>query len=300
MLSEIKEIKGYKVHERLNLYVDLGYKCNGNCDFCITKTKERYSEKRKTNLINQIKALKKFSGIYYSIEFVGGEPLLYSDSIRKMLNVVECKKKVIVTNGVKSEWYKSIDILEKFDHIDISRHALEDNENYKIFKSKNLLNIEDYKNMDIRLKEKIRLNITCFAGGMDSFEKVESFIDAFKSIGIKEFMFANLTNLKKDSFHDNGLVEFTKENRISDIKFDSWQQTLINNGYIIKKEIVGYAHFVRILEKDNVILVFKCNSEVNSAKTLTNYYQKNNYLLELVLAPNGDVFADWNYSQKVD
>lgn len=300
MLSEIKDINGYKVHKRLNLYVDLGFKCNGNCDFCITKNKERYSEKRKPNLKNQIEALKKFSGIYYSIEFVGGEPLLYSDSIRQMLNVINCKKKVIVTNGVRTHWYNSIDVLKKFDHIDISRHAVEDNENRKIFKSNNLLNIEDYKNMDIKLKEKVRLNVTCFMGKIDSVEKVELFIDVFKSVGINQFMFANLTKLKKDSFHDDELVEFTKKNRISDKKFDSWQRTLINNGYILKKEIIGYAHLVRILEKNGTILVFKSNSEVNSARTLLNYYQKSNYLLELVLAPNGDVFADWNYSQKID
>ena len=300
MLNEIKEVNGYKVHKRLNLYVDLGYKCNGNCDFCITKTKERYKEKRKTNIQKQLESLKRIKGIYYSVEFVGGEPLLYSDNIRKMLDVIDCEKKVIVTNGIKSEWYKSIDILHKFDHIDISRHAIDDNENFKIFKSKNILSIEDFKNIDNKLKEKIRINITCFNGGIDSIKKVESFINTFNKIGIKEFMFANLTKLEYDSFHDDDLVLFTRKNRIEDIEFDSWQQELIKNGYNIIKEIVGYAHFVRILEKDNVVLVFKSNSEIDSAKTLINYYKKDNCLLELVLAPNGEVFADWNYSQKVD
>ena len=300
MLNEIKNIKGYNVHERLNLYIDLGFKCNGNCDFCITRTKERYSEKRKTNLKNQLESLKKISGIYHSVEFVGGEPLLYCDNIRSMLELIKCQKKVIVTNGIKTEWYSNIDLLEKFDHIDISRHSIDDFENQKIIKSNNLLGLDDFKNMDNNIKEKIRINITCFKCGIDSVEKIERFIDVFKSLGIKQFMFANLTNLIKDSFHDDSLVEYTTNNRISDKEFDSWQQTLINKGYSLKKEIIGYAHFVKILEKDGVTLVFKSNSEVNSAQTLINYYRENKCLLELVLAPNGDLFADWSYSQKIE
>ena len=145
MLNEIKNIKGYNVHERLNLYIDLGFKCNGNCDFCITRTKERYSEKRKTNLKNQLESLKKISGIYHSVEFVGGEPLLYCDNIRSMLELIKCQKKVIVTNGIKTEWYSNIDLLEKFDHIDISRHSIDDFENQKIIKSNNLLGLDDFK-----------------------------------------------------------------------------------------------------------------------------------------------------------
>lgn len=57
---------------------------------------------------------------------------------------------------------------------------------------------------------------------------------------------------------------------------------------------------MKILEKDGVTLVFKSNSEVNSAETLINYYQKDKYLLELVLAPNGEVYVDWSYSQKIE
>ena len=300
MLNEIKTINGYKVHERLNLYVDLGYRCNGNCEFCITRTKERYSDKRKTNLESQLESLKKVSGIYHSVEFVGGEPLLYADNIRKMLDIINCKKKVIVTNGTKKEWYNNIDLLEKFDHIDVSRHALDDNENERIIKSKNLLTLEDFKNMDISLKNKIRINITCFNGGIDSVEKIEKFVDTFKSIGIKQFMFANLTNLKKDSFHDDDLVEYTQKNRITESDFESFQEVLLKKGYTLTKEIIGYAHIVKIIEKDGVVLVFKSNSEVNSAKTLIDYYKNDNCLLELVLAPNGEVYADWNYSQIVD
>ena len=300
MLDEIKNIKGYNVHERLNLYIDMGYKCNGNCDFCITKTKERYSEKRKTYFDKQMESLKKISGIYYSAEFIGGEPLLYSNNIRKMLNVIDCKKKVIVTNGIRNEWFNNIDLLKKFDHIDISRHAIEDDENQRIIKSNNLLNINDFRTMEKELKEKVRINVTCFKHGIDSFDKVESFINNFKFLGIKQFMFANLTNLKKDDFHDNELVEFTNKHRISDKEFESWQEKLINNGYKFKKEIIGYAHMVIILEKDGIVVVFKSNSEVNSTKTLTDYYKNNDCLLELVLAPDGSVYADWSYSQKVE
>ncbi len=300
MLNEIKSVKGYNVHKRLNLYIDLGYKCNGNCNFCITRTKERYSEKRKTNLEKQLKSLKRISGLYHSVEFVGGEPLLYSDNIRKMLDIIECKKKVIVTNGIRTEWYNSIDMLKKFDHIDISRHSVDDYENQKIIKSDNLLSLEDFKNMDSDLKEKIRINITCFKYGIDSVEKIEKFVNVFKSFGIKQFMFANLTNLKKDSFHDEYLVQFTNNNRLSDKEFDDFQQILINKGYNLIKEIIGYSHFVKILEKDGIVLVFKSNSEVNSAKTLINYYNENKYILELVLAPNGDIYIDWSYSQKLE
>lgn len=79
-----------------------------------------------------------------------------------MLEIIECKKKVIVTNGVKTEWYNNIDLLRNFDNIDIRRHSIDDYENQKNIKSDNLLSLEDFKNMDNDLKEKIRINITCF------------------------------------------------------------------------------------------------------------------------------------------
>lgn len=129
------------------LFIMLGKECNGNCIYCVqhdkesTASEEYYKElpkvmKNETDIINFIveqaeythKALvkKNATNIYglqiMTLYFIGGEPLLFYDTIKNMIELVSEKtnniRYSIITNGIlmnreMSNFFNTYDVLIK-------------------------------------------------------------------------------------------------------------------------------------------------------------------------------------------
>lgn len=168
----------------------------------------------------------------YSIEFIGGEPLLYlNDGVKDLFEIFTANtKKIITTNGIKEPFLSSIDFLSQFDHINISRHRKDDIDNEKVFDSKGLLSKHDIHDLPEIIKERLRFNVTCHKSGMNNVDEMMDFIDTFSSKGIYQYMFANLNKLP-DGFYQDSFEEFTINNRLEDKVFNKFEKALFGLGY---------------------------------------------------------------------
>ncbi|MGL5315577.1 MAG: radical SAM protein [Peptostreptococcaceae bacterium] len=100
----------------MNLEIDLGFKCNLKCSYCIM-TGSKYKE---TNIDKLINWINNSSHGVEEIRFIGGEPSLHLDSIVNIVDKIHKKIKSIhiITNGTKIT-----DVIHTFKDI---------NENYGI------------------------------------------------------------------------------------------------------------------------------------------------------------------------
>ena len=95
---EEQHLDPFKAVERVTVY--LGNKCNNNCVYCRDYLLNYYRpEANEDNILSIIDFLHQFRHLK-QITFVGGEPLLYLDYIKKIVLSVLDKEYSIITNGI--------------------------------------------------------------------------------------------------------------------------------------------------------------------------------------------------------
>ena len=99
----------------VTLCYHIGYKCNLNCDYCLSKN--NINETSTKNLINYIKYIKEWEPLRVVIS--GGEPLLY---IKELSKILKCLKDnnintFVSTNGtlIKEEYSKIRGLVDWYD-----------------------------------------------------------------------------------------------------------------------------------------------------------------------------------------
>ena len=91
----------------------------------------------------------------------------------------------LFTNGSNLSIIDDDYIMDNFK-INLSRHAVNDEENALIFNSNlNIMNSKDIERLNLRNGE-VTLNATCFNGGLDSLEKIIEYISFAKNIGFPD------------------------------------------------------------------------------------------------------------------
>ena len=141
----------FKAVERITLY--LGNKCNNECIYCrdrfLNSTRLEASD---SDILDMIQFLQKFKHLS-KLTFVGGEPLLYLDYIKKIVDSIPNKKYTVITNGkelLNSNVYKYLldnnfsiclshdginnNLTKGFDGLDILNKA-------KVFNRRNALSV---------------------------------------------------------------------------------------------------------------------------------------------------------------
>jgi MoaA/NifB/PqqE/SkfB family radical SAM enzyme len=110
-------------------------KCNADCKFCFVKKNKKVKDSN--NYITSLeKTLDLLPEAFSQISITGGEPLI-SPSIREILGVVRDRKKmypnvVLTTNGTNL-LNLGDEITRAVDHVNISRHHYDEQENIKLF-----------------------------------------------------------------------------------------------------------------------------------------------------------------------
>jgi organic radical activating enzyme len=205
----------YKVHENVNMYLDVTGKCNGKCLFCIAKTNYKRIE------INYKDYISKFENVYKnlkvinpSIQIVGGEPTLW-EGLSDLLDCIEslnCRFPVIGTNGTGLWNDNLIDILNEsvLEWVNLSRHHYNDKENFEIM-GKNVLNNYDLKTITDKLKIPIRLQCNMIGGYIDTYGEVMQMVAyAYQKLNIKNIVFALLTPLPNNSIYQTNIIDYVK------------------------------------------------------------------------------------------
>lgn len=84
--------------------------CNMKCDFCDTPNKETGREYSPAQLVREVVALDKDTGPHHSVSLTGGEPLMYTEFLRKLLpSLKESGFKIYLeTNGTLPDKLREI------------------------------------------------------------------------------------------------------------------------------------------------------------------------------------------------
>jgi MoaA/NifB/PqqE/SkfB family radical SAM enzyme len=171
-----------------NLSIILPGGCNGKCSFCFWKKTDTHP--LYVDRLEQYLTL--LPNIFTQCSITGGEPTL-SVFLEPVLELIKKKgypKVVLTTNGTNI--MNNIDLFDGvINHINLSRHSINDDENYKIFNCNDVPNSDQLIDICNSLnKINIDLNLNCVVSDNTlGAEYVYDFIDYAKTIGATSVTF---------------------------------------------------------------------------------------------------------------
>lgn len=272
-----------------SIYIKLGDKCNGKCDFC----KNESEIEMQTNIDKIIESLcrKQIAPHLNQIYFGGGEPSLYLDEIERIISQYNIKfnnqhyenlSTYMFTNG-SGDWEKIKELVQKYYlYTIISRQEIEDKEN------KEIMGI-DYSLEDRNIKDLIRSNRILFALTCNEQNMKEKFLQNYiqfgSEIGINNFIIQNLES--KTNISISYLEEYLKE----------FEKYLESNHYS-KSQIVSTSYFdLSLFKKDNKSIALKRYFNPDQLEEHLKFCPKHSF--DLGIDSNGDIYNDFQMIKKL-
>ena len=203
--------KRYRAHPNINLYVDMTSACDADCDFCIAKV---IFARTPSPIPPQwlSRALDICAPANPSVQITGGEPTLFPEALKELLDVVSVRRPrrpVLNTNGRNLEAVASMLRQSAIEHINISRHHYNDNDNAKIMKRKG----HEVSSVSLcdsisGMKNRVRMQCNLLDGEIDTYGEVMQFIAyCYYALGVRSVVFAQLTPLPLMSYYDPSIVK---------------------------------------------------------------------------------------------
>lgn len=284
---KIKRIGNTGSTFKTNLYLELDRSCNANCFFCRNKELE--------DCKFDIKKIK--NNLSYILKFVdnivigGGEPTFYMEYLSEITSLIYFNYKrigkYITTNG--SCRYDKLKELMNSYNINLSRHAINDLDNDKIF-GINTIKTEDIKKLSMYSLNTLTLTATCFKNGLDSVQKLEEYIelsDYVKASVLFQTLHEDLSELPKNQIDTNIFNEVI--NHLKGQYFMVSELPIYSTGnykLIIAKRLDG--------EKTIAFKQYITKEELEN-----NWYKASKRTFDLSMAPNGDIYENWNQTSKL-
>lgn len=252
--------------------------CSAACDFCTDPFNDKWNKDYIKNLTDVVIKQDSISSVFNQVSVTGGEPtqspefeaicsLLLLD--KRFGAASKFKKRVLTTNGWKLLTH--LDMIGKtFDHVNISRHGIGDEENFKVFKTKNIATDEIIKqSTKILCKYGVDVNFN-HVYSKDSkltLDYISDYILYAKSLGITK-------------------VTFRYDQNEDDMNISYLEQLVIDDGYLQVE--AGGCPVCReaCYLIDGMYVTFK-----NSCAEPTDHL--NDELYELIFHVDGKLYKDW-------
>lgn len=275
---------------RTNLYLELGRACNANCTFCRNSSFDTCNY----NLDNIRATLDDCYHYLDNIVIGGGEPTLRINDIRTLLNELYYYGRrynpnwTIFTNGSNL----NLNNLNSDIYFNISRHAVKDSDNAKIFglSENNIASTTDLMRfIDQKDSEHVSLCATCFKGGLDSSEKIIKYIFFCRDIGCRNVL---ISDLHKDSSLGSKRETELDLNIDSNI-FPNVITYLQNAGFSKNYPIYSTGGYVSMVLKQNGFTVaFK--SYITKEALEQNWPIAVKRTFDLSIDPAGNLYENWH------
>lgn len=199
----------YKISNIIGLYIVADRKCNANCDFC--EFRSGISNINLEKLKNTILKLKEKFDIPI-IHITGGEPTLNIEKFKKIVDTIKSIDKTVYisvnTNGINLNELIGINI----DNIALSRHAISNEDNFKIFGTNNIATDKDIEKFP---KNRLHLSCNLIKGYIDSENKLIDYLNKYGNIGVYDFGFVSLMKVN----------EYCKKTYVNDKIFNNFKST---------------------------------------------------------------------------
>lgn len=263
-------------------------RCNANCDFCIEKNcrPEERPEIVVQNAEMMLSEMEK-KGILHSVSVTGGEPLLFPEilGLFDVLRKHKIKFLTMNTNGGFIYVKKFVPLIDGlFDFLNVSRHSMDDMENFKIFHTYSVLKLEELQCFhEFYHKTKLRIQCVMQCGmTISDFDKM-----------IETYRFADNVSFRRlmSTAEEQGLIYDRHDDDYFRI-IDHVSQ----NGEFIEQTVQDY-YVYEIWNYHGVNVTFSY-SDMKSLIELEKT-EPDEIVREFILHPNGNVCGSWNPERKV-
>lgn len=280
---KIERLGGTRFTTQTNLYLELGRYCNANCFFCRNQYLEPCNYDFEA-ILNNLKILKPYLS---NVVIGGGEPTLMKEELYKIRSCLfhfGQERRFISTNGCCG--YDNLkELLENFN-LNISRHALEDNDNNQIFGIKTI-DTESIKNLIENNYDstKVTLVATCFNGGLDTVNDLLYYIELSDYVGAN-VLFQNL--------HEDLKTENPRQ--LLDCIFDETIEKLREQGYKVNElPIYSTGDYKLIIVKSlNNKKTISFKKYITKEELEREWFRASKRTFDLSMAPNGDIYENWH------
>lgn len=268
-----------------HLHLKCTDKCNGKCDFCveqgcpINENADDFLDSTDRMLYEMNKA-----GCLNSVSVTGGEPLLFSKltDLIKILKNYPIQFLTMNTNGTFLN--KHLDKIDGvFDFIDISRHAIDDNDNEQIFRTK-VPSKEELKKIKDQL-QKTKMRIQCVMYKVKTIDEMNEFIKAFNFAD--DLSFRRLMKLSD---------EYRANYEIGEDDYDSVLNYAYDNFDFIQQTIQDY-YVYEIWKAFGVDVTFSY-SNMKMLRERENC-ESDDVFREFIIHPDGMVSGSWKKNNKI-
>ena len=284
--AQRRRIQSSQYTFRTSVYVELSRDCPCHCSFCRNNSYDycQYDfnqlEKTFTTLVPYVQ----------DIVIGGGEPTIKMNHIYELKQIVDklgCYPNfTIFTNGLLSpkEMQRALD---NGMNINLSRHAVSDEENAKVFgvSSQKIISGDDLKVIN---SANITLCPTLFQGGLDSARKLLQYIIFAQNNNISHILFQTL---HQDASQGN--KSFNEPTSINPNELEKVKKVLLSYNYTPSLPIYSATGYkLTIFKKGNMTITFK---EYISEKELdTKWANAVKRTFDLSIAPDGKLYENWN------
>ncbi len=259
--------------------------CNGKCDFCVEKgckineNRDNFLDSTDRMLYEMAKAQ-----CLYSVSITGGEPLLFTkfEDLLKILQKYPIKFLTMNTNAAYLK--ENIDLIDGvFDFVDISRHAIKDEENELIFKTKvptreELMYIKEHMN-----QTKMRLQCV-----MTKIKTVDEMLEYIKTFNFADDLsFRRLMKLSD---------EYGANYQVCEDEYDKILDYAYNNFEFLEQTIQDY-YVYEIWKAYGTDITFS----YSNMNMLRKEEKKENEKIfrEFIIHPDGLVSGSWKKDNKI-
>ncbi len=271
-----------------NLYLELGRFCNASCFFC----RNQFLEKCDFDFQKIVNNLKYLLPYLNNLVIGGGEPTLLKKYLRYLrkngfhLNQSRKVNAIVSTNG--SCGLDFLVELSNFYHINLSRHAVLDDDNNQVFKIETL-KTEDIKGLGLKHSD-LTLAATCFEGGLDTVDALENYIE------FSDYVCAN-TVLFQTLHHDLDYKD-QKIEQIDNRIFDEVIIKLEEQGYHVGKlPIYSTGDYKLIVVKSpNGEKTISFKKYIPEEELQNEWHRASKRTFDLSMSPNGDIYQNWHQS----
>ena len=193
---------------KIPFYINVTNACNAKCEFCSNSLKDN----KELNYKELEEILDQIHDKIYRFAISGGETLIDSKRLEKVLDIVD-KYNIKITLNTNGYFLKNnIDLLNKYNNIQsvqLSRHHYDDKLNDEVFKI-NTLPLKEIRDIDKKLKADLNINCLLIKGYIDSLDKVYDYLEVLSTeTEIKDIGFISMMQVNK----------YTKDNFIDYKKF---------------------------------------------------------------------------------
>ncbi len=284
----VEKTLGSDITFKSNLYLELGRDCNAACDFCMN-----HSFPPEDLDIDSVEKSLDFLLPYLDEIFIGGgEPTLKVELLYKLKHLFQkhSKTPTIFSNGTASfDTYKMI--WDSGINIGISRHAISDNENNKIFGVDGILSEVKLSEMIEQQRERrLTIFVTCMPEHIYSTKSILQFIDIFHKIGCNIIFQSPMLDKTLGDFK---LIYDLEINPCSSI-FAEVGETLKDLNFSSNVNIIGTAGYRIVTYKkfESGIISFKEYITNKEFEQSWPYAIKRTF--DLSIKPSGNIYENWN------